>query len=60
MHGIGAGHIKAVFIMGENPMLSDPNLTHVEEALREVEFLVVQDIFAHETAQFAHIILPGS
>jgi formate dehydrogenase alpha subunit len=59
MHGILHGRVKAVFIMGENPMLSDPNLNHVEEALRQVEFLVVQDIFAHETAQFAHVILPA-
>lgn len=59
MHGIQHGRIKAVFIMGENPMLSDPNLNHVEQSLRQLEFLVVQDIFAHETAQFADVILPA-
>lgn len=40
-------------------MLSDPNLNHVEASLRQLEFLVVQDIFAHETAQFADVVLPA-
>lgn len=54
------GRVKALYIMGENPLLSDPDLNHVEEALREVEFLVVQDIFLTETARFADVILPGA
>ena len=41
-------------------MLSDPNLTHVEEALRALDFLVVQDIFLTETAQLAHVVLPAA
>ncbi|KPK91411.1 MAG: formate dehydrogenase [Anaerolineae bacterium SM23_ 63] len=53
------GKIKAIYIMGENPMLSDPNLHHVEEALRAVEFLVVQDIFINETAELADVLLAG-
>jgi len=54
------GEVKALFIMGENPMLSDPDTTHVEEALRSLEFLVVQDIFLTETARLAHVVLPAA
>jgi predicted molibdopterin-dependent oxidoreductase YjgC len=46
--------------MGENPMMSDPNTSHVEEALRSLDFLVVQDIFPSETAHLAHVILPAA
>ncbi len=53
------GDLKALYIMGENPMVSDPNLHHVEEALKNLEFLVVQDIFLTETAKLAHVVLPG-
>jgi len=59
MHKALAGEIKAVYIMGENPMLSDPNLSHVREALENLDFLVVQDIFLNETAEFADIVLPA-
>ena len=52
--------IKAMYIMGENPMLSDPDLTHVEESLDSLEFLVVQDIFLTETAKKAHVVLPAA
>ena len=55
----GEGKIKALYIMGENPMVTDPNLNHVEQGLRKLEFLVVQDIFLTETAQPAHVVLPG-
>jgi formate dehydrogenase alpha subunit len=54
------GRIKAMYIMGENPMLSDPDLHHVEEGLKNLEFLVVQDIFLSETAQFADVVLPAA
>lgn len=54
------GKIKGLYIMGENPMISDPNLNHTEEALKKLEFLVVQDIFHTETTQFAHVVLPSS
>lgn len=53
------GEVKAMHIMGENPMLSDPDLGHVEKALRKLDFLVVQDIFLTETAEFADVVLPG-
>jgi formate dehydrogenase alpha subunit len=52
--------LKAMYIMGENPMVSDPDLTHVEHALKNLEFLVVQDIFLTETAQLANVVLPAS
>ncbi len=53
------GKIKAMYIMGENPMVSDPDITHVKEALEKLEFLVVQDIFPTETTEFADVILPA-
>jgi predicted molibdopterin-dependent oxidoreductase YjgC len=60
MTGAINGDIQGLFIMGENPMLSDPDLHHVEKALRNVPFLVVQDIFLTETAQLAEVVLPAA
>jgi formate dehydrogenase alpha subunit len=60
MEAAEKGELKAMFIMGENPVLSDPNLKHVEKALKNLDFLVVQDIFLSETAEFADVILPGA
>ena len=54
------GKLKALFVLAENPMLSDPNIAHVEEALKKLELLVVVDIFMNETAELAHVVLPGS
>lgn len=54
------GNLKAIYIMGENPMLSDPDINHVKKALENLEFLVVQDIFLTETAQLADMVLPGT
>lgn len=54
------GKIRAMYIMGENPMVTDPDVTHVEEALRKLDFLVVQDIFLTETARLAHVVLPAT
>jgi formate dehydrogenase alpha subunit len=51
--------LKAMYIVGENPMLSDPDINHVKKALSSLDFLVVQDIFLSETARFAHVVLPG-
>lgn len=59
IHAAEKGEIKAMYIMGENPMVSDPDIQHVEEGLRNLEFLVVQDIFLSETAQLAHVVLPA-
>jgi len=52
--------IRALYIMAENPLLSDPNQNHVIESLPKLDFLVVQDIFLTETARFADLVLPGS
>jgi predicted molibdopterin-dependent oxidoreductase YjgC len=54
------GTFKALYIMGENPIVSDPNMAHTIKALKSLEFLVVQDIFMTETAELAHVVLPGS
>jgi len=53
------GQIKGLYIMGENPLMSSPNLNHVKAALQRLDFLVVQDIFLSETAQVADLVLPG-
>jgi len=55
-----AGKLKAMYIMGENPVLSDPDVGHTTEALKSLEFLVVQDIFMTETAELADVVLPGA
>lgn len=60
MQAADAKQVRAMYVMGENPMLSDPNLEHVEKALRTLDFLVVQDIFLSETAQLAHVVLPAA
>jgi predicted molibdopterin-dependent oxidoreductase YjgC len=46
--------------MGENPMVSDPDINHVRESLKKLDLLVVQDIFMTETAEFAHVVLPSA
>ena len=56
---IDNGRIKAMYITGENPLLSEPDLNHAEESFRKLELLVVQDIFLHETAQIADVVLPA-
>jgi len=52
-------NLKALYIMGENPMVSDPDINHVREALQKIEFLIVQDIFLSETAKLADVVLPA-
>ena len=54
------GRIKAMYITGENPLLSEPDLNHAEETFKKLDFLVVQDIFMHETAQIADVVLPAT
>ena len=51
--------IRGLYVMGENPMLSDPDLNHVRQALEALDFLVVQDIFLSETAELADVVLPA-
>lgn len=60
MNAAHDGDIKGMYIMGENPMLSDPDLQHVKEGLENLDFLVVQDIFLTETAELADVVLPGA
>jgi formate dehydrogenase alpha subunit len=54
------GKLKGLYIIGENPMVSDPDLNHAEVALNKLEFLVVQDIFLTETAKMADVVLPSA
>jgi len=54
------GKIKAIYLVGENPVLSDPDSAHVVAALRKLEFLIVQDIFLTETAKLADVVLPSA
>lgn len=60
MQAIHHGSVKALYIMGENPVVTDPNQNHTIEALENIEFLVVQDVFHTETSQYAHVVLPAS
>jgi len=52
--------VRGMFIMGENPVLSDPNVAKAEEWVRKLDFLAVQDLFLTETARWADVVLPGS
>ncbi|MHC4562843.1 MAG: formate dehydrogenase subunit alpha [Planctomycetota bacterium] len=56
---VDRGEIKAMVVVGENPMISEANSKHVAEAIEKLEFLVVQDIFLSETAQLADVVLPA-
>jgi formate dehydrogenase major subunit len=57
---IAKGDIKGMYIMGENPAMSDPDVDHARDALGKLDHLVVQDVFLTETANFADVILPAS
>jgi predicted molibdopterin-dependent oxidoreductase YjgC len=56
----GSGDVKAMYVMGENPLVADPDINHARECLKKLDFLVVQDIFLSETAEIADVVLPGS
>lgn len=58
--GIEKDEIKFLYIMGENPVVSDPDTNHVKKVLSHAEFVVVQDIFMNETSEFADVILPAA
>ncbi len=60
VHAIHDGVIKGMYIMGENPAMSDPDVRHAREALAKLEHLVVQDLFLTETAMYADVVLPAS
>ena len=58
--GADNGNVKALYVMGENPMISDPDVNHVKHSLGKFDFLVVQDLFMTETAQLADVVLPAA
>ena len=61
MSGLHDGRIKALYLVGENPAQTEPNVHHVEEGLRQLEFLVAQDLFLNETSRrHANVVLPAS
>jgi len=60
MNAVHAGEIRGMYVMGENPAMSDPDVQHARQALAELEMLVVQDIFLTETCYLADVILPAS
>ncbi|RLJ51831.1 formate dehydrogenase major subunit [Litoreibacter meonggei] len=60
LDAVHAGDIKSMYILGENPAMSDPDVEHARDALAKLDHLVVQDIFLTETANFADVILPAS
>jgi formate dehydrogenase major subunit len=60
LDAVHAGQVKGMYILGENPAMSDPDVTHAREALAALDHLVVQDIFLTETANYADVILPAA
>ena len=60
MHAASRGEIRGMYVMGENPAMSDPDLSHARKAMASLDLLVVQDIFPTETAWLADVILPAS
>jgi formate dehydrogenase alpha subunit len=59
MKEIGEGKLKALFILGENPLLTDPDSNKIRQEMQHLDLLVVQDLFLSETAELAHVVLPG-
>jgi predicted molibdopterin-dependent oxidoreductase YjgC len=60
LSGVTGGRIKSIYLVGENPALSEADATHAQEAMEEVDFLVVQDIFLTESARYADVVLPAA
>jgi formate dehydrogenase alpha subunit len=60
VEGCLSGDTRAMYVVGENPLLSEPDLHHAEKAIGQLDFLVVQDLFMHETAEKAHVFLPAA
>jgi formate dehydrogenase alpha subunit len=60
VEGCLTGATRAMYVVGENPLLSEPDLHHAEKALGQLDFLVVQDLFLHETGERAHVFLPAA
>ncbi len=60
IHGACDGSVRALYVMAENPLVSDPDINHARHCLEQLDFLVVQDIFLSETARLADVVLPGT
>ena len=60
LRGVTAGPIRAIYLVGENPALSEADASHAREAMEKVDFLVVQDIFLTESAEYADVVLPAA
>lgn len=60
MEAVNKGELKFIYVMGENPMVSEPDLNHFEKTVDKLDFLVVQDIFLTETAAVADVVLPAT
>jgi predicted molibdopterin-dependent oxidoreductase YjgC len=60
VEGCLSGETRAMYVVGENPLLSEPDLHHAEKAIGQLDVLVVQDLFLHETAERAHVFLPAA
>jgi len=58
-NGIGEGGVRSLYIMGENPMMSEPNLNHTRHQMEQLEFMAVQDLFINESGAFADVFLPA-
>jgi formate dehydrogenase alpha subunit len=60
LSAVGPGGVRSLYIMGENPMMSEPNLNHTRREMEQLEFLVVQDLFINESGAFADVFLPAA
>jgi predicted molibdopterin-dependent oxidoreductase YjgC len=60
VEGILTGHVKGWYVMGENPLMSEPDINHARHAVEQLEFFVAQDIFFNETSYYADVILPAA
>lgn len=60
LDGAMKGEVRGMYVMGENPMMSDPDINHVREALQSLDFLVVSELFSSETAELADVVLPAA
>jgi formate dehydrogenase alpha subunit len=60
INAVGDNKVRALLVMGENPMIADPDINHARHCLEKAEFLVVMDIFLSETAELAHVVLPSA
>jgi formate dehydrogenase alpha subunit len=60
MEAVGPGGVRSLYIMGENPMMSEPNLNHTRHKIEQLEFLAVQDLFINESGAYADVFLPAA